>query len=131
MFKWLHRLWNPHCAECAQDKLDATLCISCETLRQQLEFSNREREKLLEALLEKSNPKPVAELPKEEFKPPSKTIPWKVKKQMLESEDRELAKVLRNKEIELKTIEPSVTVGVDDLEKELDEVSKDRENAIR
>jgi hypothetical protein len=50
---------------------------------------------------------------------------------MLESEDRELAKVLRNKEIELKTIEPSVTVGVDDLEKELDEVSKDRENAIR
>lgn len=83
-------------------------CESCETLRQQLEIANYEKRLLLDRIMEK--PAPVVETPPIPISLP-KTIPWTVKKQMLEAEDREKAKLLRNA--------PKPVQTVEEIEKEL------------
>jgi hypothetical protein len=94
MFKWLHHLFNPHCDLCdARPK-----CESCEVLREQLALANAEKDKLLRYVLE---PEPSLTTPKqgqqdEEEDGPilPKFVPWHVRRQMLESEDRKQAQLL-------------------------------------
>lgn len=94
-------LMNPHCLECAQDKE----CRSCDFLRQELADAKRLNSELLSKILaSKEEPKPVERV-MEELKPiQPKSIPWAVKRQILEQESRERAKVMK---------------GVEDLEKEM------------
>ena len=74
-------------------------CNSCETLRGQLESVNFEKKILLDRLL---NPSVPVVQEKEEYEPiKPKNIPWIVRKQMLEAEDREKAKLMRLKTEEL------------------------------
>lgn len=73
---------------------DETVCLSCETLKQQLEIANYEKEKLLNRILEKPEAPPVPQAPPEVSRP--RMIPWNVRRQMLEREDREKARALRN-----------------------------------
>lgn len=83
-------------------------CETCDILRYQLEKSEKERRELLDKLLSKDRPEPLPEK-QEEFKPITpQFVPWRVRQQMLEQEDRKTAQLMhdKNKEIE-------------DLEKEL------------
>lgn len=97
MIKWLHHLLNPHCAECKAEKE----CSSCFTLLQQLAFERSEKERLLNLIIEMN--KPQAEVPQEptEMKEISNVVPWRVRQQMLEQEDRAKAAVIKRKTEEL------------------------------
>lgn len=87
MFNWIREL---------RDALAKDPCPSCEVLKQALERANYEREVLINSIIRPHIP---AELPKAasipSIKPPSRFIPFSVKKQMLEAEDRERARALR------------------------------------
>lgn len=91
------------------------LCESCETLKHQLETSNYEKKLLMDRLLER----PSVEVPSQPVtitKPMN--VPWNVRRQMLETEDRERARLIR---------EAPKPVSTEDLEKELDLASATRE----
>jgi hypothetical protein len=90
--------------------LNPIVCDSCEILHQQLEKSERERSELLVRLLEKDKTEPVPQTRPDEPDVPIKPqfIPWRVRQQMLESEDRKSAQLIRDRKKE-----------IDDLEKEL------------
>ena len=112
MANWFHRFFNPHCQHC-NIEVD---CLSCETLKQQLAIANREKEMLLERILEK--PAPIVETNPVPVTIP-KTIPWRVRQQMLESESKVKARLMK---------EAPQPDSVEDLEKELDVVEKERVN---
>jgi hypothetical protein len=88
--------------------LTPSSCPTCEVLRDQLDKSEVERGDMLRRLLDKDKPEPVSPVA-EELKPiQPQFIPWRVKQQMLEQEDRVKAKLMRDK-----------TKEIEDLEKEL------------
>jgi hypothetical protein len=104
--------------------VEEKVCASCETLRQQLEFSNYEKTQLLNKLLKEPEPTPVTEAP--QITRP-RSIPWNVRRQLLEQEDRVKAQRLRN------VPKPDTTIAVvkeetADLEKELDLATRERES---
>ena len=104
--KWLHHLFNPHCPACEAD----TACKTCSTLRELLEIEKFEKKQLLNHLLEPTtNSAPYEGEPKE-IRP--KSIPWRIRKEMLETEDRERARILAKKNLEISELEKSL--GVDD-----------------
>jgi len=88
-------------------------CQSCEVLRELLASTLHEKNKLLQLIV----PAKEAEVEPEELKEVKpRFVPWAVRKQMLEKEDREAAKLKRNFE--------STSADIEELEKELDIVSK-------
>lgn len=91
MFKWLHHLLNPHCSECAHEKV----CKNCEAYKEHNAMLIRENERLLSHIIA-----PKVEVREVERKTPEpvKTttyVPWNVRQQMLEERDRITAEALR------------------------------------
>lgn len=86
-------------------------CQTCEILRDQLDESNRERKELLHKLLDKgAEPLPqVAEQHPVPITPPF--VPWRVRQQFLEREDREAARVLRDRAKEISELEKQLGVS--------------------
>lgn len=83
-------------------------CETCEILREQLAKSDAERRELLTRLLAKETPEP-SPIEEKEFEPiRPQFIPWRVRQQMLEAEDRKKAQLMNDKKKE-----------IDELEKEL------------
>ncbi len=113
MFNWL-REWVELRLEIKERK---SVCKSCEILKQQLEFANYERRILFEKLTNREEPK-VDNPPPQMTTVPRRNLPWAVRRQMLEVEDRERAKLLREAPRPIDTV---------DLEKELDNASATRE----
>ena len=75
--------------------IDEKVCQSCETLKQQLEIANYEKGQLLNRLLKEPEKIPeVTEAPPMKVMP--RVVPWQVRRQMLEKEDREKARLLKN-----------------------------------
>jgi hypothetical protein len=111
---FFHHLFTPHCEHCLEErrelKAENKICESCETLRKQLEIANFEKERLLSRLLEKPE-QPIVDNKPVNITPP-KTIPWRVRQQMLEQADRDKAMALRN------AAKPDVKVSTADLEKD-------------
>lgn len=106
-------------AKRAEVSQEEKICQSCETLKQQLEIANYEKQQLLNRIIEKPAPEPEKQ-PIEVTRP--KMIPWNVRKQMLEREDREKAKLMKN------APKPDAEkADVAELEKELDIASAERE----
>lgn len=96
--------------------LEDAPCASCELLRVQLEKCDLERKELLNRLL---NPIKEKEVPVDikDLQPiVPQVIPWSVRKQMLEKEDRVKAEVLRKQAEEIKD---SQTETIKNLEEEL------------
>ena len=138
MIKFLHHLFTPHCPDCKADakelkeelKLERAeqrediehshVCESCQTLTRQLEISNAEKERLLDKLLEITNPSKVEyrqETPKVSM---PRAIPWNMRRQMLENEDRRQAQLRRNAP-KPDTVAPVVErADIKELEKELE-----------
>jgi len=98
--------------------LEPVRCEVCEVLRTQLDESNRERKELLTRVLNptQSEPLPIKEEEPQPIRP--QVIPWKVRQQMLESEDRKKAQLMRDKKKE-----------IDELEKELG-IDQDKEPLV-
>lgn len=121
MFNWLRELLEiryEYREKRTRLNKEEVLCKSCETLKAQLEISNYEKKQLLERILEK----PVVE----KNEPPVQVtrphnIPWNVRKQMMEAEDRERARIMR---------EAPKPLTTDELEKELDIATTEREAKI-
>lgn len=97
--------------------LDPIHCETCEVLREQLHRSEAERRELLMRILDKDKSEPPPVQP-EEYKPVGQThVPWRVRQQMLEAEDRKAAQLMKAKQAEMKS-EPR-TQEIAELEKEL------------
>lgn len=93
MFKWLNELieikerWD-------SIKRDNKVCESCEILKHELEMVRLENRQLLDRILEK--PKIEEPTRTEGLKPIVPThIPWNVRRNMLEAEDRRKAQLLK------------------------------------
>lgn len=106
--KFFHEMFNSHCSHCREELESSNICDSCEVLSQQLALSNAERQRLLDKLL--TTPETVQQTEQASVKLPI-SIPWAVRRQMLEREDREQAKLMKSPLAPSKSIEA--------LEKEL------------
>lgn len=85
-------------------------CETCEILREQLAKSDAERRELLTRLLAKETPEP-SHVVEEEFQPiKPQFIPWRVRQQMLEAEDRKKAQLTKEKEKEISELEKELGV---------------------
>lgn len=96
---------------------DIQPCVNCEFLKDQLEENRIDRDKLLTALLSiNSSPNVVVEKPLEDIKPiMPKEIPWRIRREMLEANDRDSA---RKKKLAEEIIKESAR-PIEDLEREL------------
>lgn len=121
LVEFFHRLWNPHCAHCEEkDRLLMErdleknelnkICSTCEVLKQQLDASNAERHRLIETITRVPEV-PVEREPVKMSMP--KHLPWEVRRRMLEKEDREKARLMRE------APKPSDVDPVSDKETEL------------
>ncbi len=94
-------------------------CEACEILRAQLASSERERRELLHKLLN-PEPPPAQITQKEELEPITPQFtPWRMRKQMLEAEDRRQAELLRQRAKEVASAEPETAARINELEQEL------------
>lgn len=88
-------------------------CLTCEILRDQLEKSEVERRNLIARLLDREKPELPAQQT-EEFKPiQPQYVPWKVRQQMLESEDRKAAQLMKDRKREIADLEKELGVATD------------------
>ena len=87
-------------------------CEACEILREQLAKSDSERRELLTRLLAKDMPEPSPAKEEEELVPiRPQYIPWRVRQQMLEAEDRKKAELMKNKEKEIAELEKELGIA--------------------
>lgn len=121
MMKWIHHLLNPHCEHCADEKRESRACNSCDILTRENERLRFENDKLLNHLLHPSEQVEVKQSP-EEYKSLVKHLSWQARRQLLETESKEAAKVLRAREKELATsvTTPGINKSItEELEKDL------------
>ncbi len=117
--KFFHELRNPHCPHCLEverikreDAKDNKVCQSCEALKLELARSHD----LVSSLVENVTRKPdviVQETKAVPITRPNSTVPWSVRRQLLETEDKAKAALLR------KAPQPEPPQEVAELEKEL------------
>lgn len=114
MIFW-HKWFNPHCEHCREEAQENKVCVSCETLRTELAAVRYQNEQLMKNILEMVHPAPTekGEQPQIEFKPLVNT--WRVRKQMLEENDRQTARAMR----EAKAQNYESSKSAQQLEKEL------------
>lgn len=74
-------------------RLHEEVCQSCEILKQTNDHLRMDNEKLLRRLIDKPEPELVRNEVSEP-QPLTRHIPWAVRKQMLEAEDRQKAKLM-------------------------------------
>lgn len=106
MINWLHHLLDPHCKQCMEENEEAKICASCEVLKQELAIAHQSYRELLNKLTERA-PEAVHSEPPLMTKP--RFVPWKVRQQILEKEDRIKAQAMKN-----------AGKPTEELEKELD-----------
>lgn len=80
----------------------APRCETCEVLKRQMDHLRFENQRLTQTIIQIAAPAPVEPLGKPvEYKPiQTATVPWRVKQQMLEAEDREANRLRKEKEKE-------------------------------
>ena len=110
MFNWLR--------EYSEIRREARICQSCEVLKELLAAERHDKQQLLNKLLADPTPEVKNETPIEITRP--KVMPWRVKRQMLEAEDRAKAASMRN------AAKPDSEIET--LEKELDIAGAQRES---
>lgn len=124
LITWWHHFTNPHCVECAIE----LQCDSCETLRQLLAQEKIEKQKLLDTIIELTKPEKVIEhKPVEDRLPLNANMVWKKRRQMLEEEDRNRARVIAEQKLNeikpLTTEELEEQLGIKDAPRNTEEIS--------
>ena len=95
------------------ERQESKICKSCETLREQLTIERSINKELVKAVLPREE---IAQQATEAPKPlQTRTIPWRVRQQMLEAEDMKAAQLLKQKAKE----EIDNKKSTEQLEKEL------------
>lgn len=112
---WFHHLLEPHCPDCKFEREIERQCKNCDTLRDLLEIEKFEKRELLRSILADKNalPEQKYEGTPQEVRP--KTVSWRVRREMLEQEDRVKAQAIQRQQGEEKAAKQSV----EELEKEL------------
>ena len=87
-------------------------CETCEVLREQLHRSEAERREILTRLLDKDRPEPLITEKEEHVTIQPQFIPWRVRQQMLEAEDRKQVQLLKEKEKEIEISKLEKELGV-------------------
>ncbi len=110
--------WQGHKISLTRETKEVEVCNSCETLKEQLAIANMHNARLLDRIMER--PKAETNEPPQMVTRPvlGRHTPWKVRQQMLQTEDREKAKLERDA--------PKPSTDVKDLERELDIASAER-----
>lgn len=103
MINFFHKLFNPHCPDCVEDKR----CQNCDTLRSLLESERFNNKQLLNAILEQHKPLEQEIRNETPMEIPNKALPWRIRQQMLEAEDRAKNKLIKERQ------------SIEELEKEL------------
>lgn len=117
MVNFFHKLFNPHCPDCKADAIESNTNIAIEVLKSELAAARYDNKFLMNALLPKQEQTINYEQPKIEI---NKTqMPWKVRQQMLEAEDRALAQTNRRIKEEKENAEKASAKSTEELEKEL------------
>lgn len=116
MWQWLRELYEIN-AEFRENKQH---CKSCETLRLELDRCNREKSQLLANLLD-PRPAAVPSPPPMITTPVRVRTPWPVKQQILEAEDRQKAKIIKDLEerMGIKNAIPRDTASQAEAEREI------------
>ena len=91
-------------------RLEVLPCQSCEILREQLAKSDAERRELLTRLLSPPEPPPIIESTDVPQPIQPQFIPWRVRQQMMEAEDRKAAQLKREKMKEIEGLEKELGV---------------------
>lgn len=92
---------------------ETPVCNTCEVLREMLERSEHERRELLLKILERDKPEPIIQqAKKEEFTPiQPHFVPWRVRREMLEQEDRHAASILRQRQKDIEDLEKELEIS--------------------
>ena len=117
MFNFIHKLFHPHCPECQLQDKDELVCPSCEVLKEEINFLRMQSQKLLETITHKpiEEVRTTAPVP---VTPRVMRVPWAVKRQQMEADDRQRAEKMRQESIALKNaVKPDKSI--EDLEKAL------------
>ncbi len=114
---WLHKLLNPHCSHCIDELREKKICSSCEILKMELSRVRDDNDRLLDRILEKPVQPIESDKPANITKPAN--VPWRVRQQMLEEQDRVKANLLKNAPKPSQSIESlEQELGVDDAVRE-------------
>ncbi len=106
-------------AERDAKKRELNFCEACETLKLQLALANEERKFLIQKLTKEPEVIEEKQIDTSNLRPlmPSR-MNWNTRRQQLESEDRAAAKIINEKNKELKA-NSGKTLSVHEIEKEL------------
>lgn len=98
---WLHKLLNPHCKDCRDAAREAKECHNCDVLTQLLERERATNAKLIDQLTAPKVVEKIVERPDTNRKPiRAVAANWDTRRQLLESEDRARAEILRKHGVE-------------------------------
>lgn len=104
---------------------EARKCQTCEVLKEQLYIANNEKQKLLDQIIELTNPKELPQAEQQTFEPiKPRIVPWHVRKQLLEAEAREQARLLRD------ASNPDIQKSNQELEDELLKIAEENDKRI-
>lgn len=121
MINFFHKLFNPHCEHCAEERREAKYCSSCDTLRRQLELKTYECEELLNRLLNPPIPEVTEKTPVEVTRP-ARNVTWGIRQRLLEQEDRARAASIKRAAVlpvSNDKIIPDKSSSIAELEREL------------
>lgn len=106
-------------------------CESCETLKIQVEALREDNRRLLDRMLEKPEPEPQRAIDTTTpIIPRGRQLPWKVRQQMLEANDRDVAAKLKNApKPRPQPVPVTTTQDLEDdvLDRELDNAERERQ----
>ena len=103
MIQFFHHLFNPHCPHCRDEMREEMHCESCDTRQEEIVRLRAENDRLLNIIINRTEPPHEINEPHQELKPIlNRAMPFRVKRQMLEQEDRAAKRILdeRIKELE-------------------------------
>lgn len=130
--KFWHHLIDPHCADCKLEAFDKQVCLSCETLKEQLAAERTNSRNLLNAIISLSDPKQeVVTASTTNFEPiRSSFTPMRVRREMMETADKEKAKIIAEQKKNEEEAKKYAKVSTEQLEKEVGIFEEIKEDAV-
>ena len=114
VINWFHRLLNPHCLHCIEAARESRICNSCEILKTQLEITAYEKKQLLRTI-EIINTPAVAEVVVQQEERTEavmpRQVPWHIRREMLEKQDRVAAALIKNKKRTTEELEEDLGIN--------------------